>query len=449
MNAIATLQQAVTNTFDQEKYSLKSHYLLACSGGADSVSLGATLHSLSIPFDIAHVNYRLRGNDSEEDQLLVEGLAKKWNAAFHCHRAGPNDWNLGESLQAEAREIRYNFFENLLKTGKYEACLLAHHQDDQAETVLMSFIKGNNFSVLTPMPLTRPGYARPFLAVKTATCRAALQDWNISWREDASNKKNIYTRNSLRNNILPALQEINPAITEQLVKKSKQYLQQASLLEDLLEPLIESGTSLHERVHTFSWEAIPASLVADHLSTILACVLSNWGFHGNHTWLGAELATADSGKIYEFEGRLERGRQLVQWIRDAAVDQDLSIESPEDLPVVGSMLGRSVSLELIPTPDSFISSDTTHFFSASHIQFPLILRAPKTGEKMIPLGMTGSKLLSDIMIDEKFRPAQKHLAVVLEDQEGIITLSDFRIAERVKSSRLDSHCLKLVIEEAD
>lgn len=449
MNPISTLQQALKDTFRQEKFLTASRYLLACSGGADSVSLGATLHSLSIPFDIAHVNYRLRGNDSEEDQRLVESLAHKWNADVHCHTVETTDWTQGESLQAEAREIRYSFFEELLETGKYEACLLAHHQDDQAETLLMSLINGNNFSILNPMPRSRPGYLRPFLSVSTKTCRSALLEWKTPWREDASNKKNIYTRNTLRNNILPALQEINPGITRKLEEKSQQYQHQINLLETLLLPIIEPTIRITERVHTFSWQHLPDALVAEHLPTILAFVLSRWGFHGNHVWLAAELATAESGKIYEFDGRLEKGRQLIQWIKHETTNQQLSIESLEALPVTGSCSGRKVSLELIPVPDSFSSSKNTHFLSPKKIRFPLVLRAPKTGEKMIPLGMTGSKMLSDIIIDQKFRPAQKHLAIVLTDQEGIIALSDFRIADRVKSIPGDEHCLRLVIEEAD
>lgn len=449
MNAIAILLQALTNTFTQEKYSTTSRYLLGCSGGADSVSLGETLHALSIPFDIAHVNYRLRGNDSEEDQRLVEHLAQKWDAAFHCHIVDTEVWTQGESLQAEAREIRYAFFEELLQTGKYEACLLAHHQDDQAETLLLSLIKGNNFSILNPMPQSRAGYLRPFLSVSTKTCREALLERNTPWREDASNKKNIYLRNTLRNNILPALQEINPGITNKLEEKSKQYQSQLGLLEALLLPMIDPGIRITKRVHTFSWQHLPEALTTHYLTTILAFVLSRWGFHGNHVWLAAELATADSGKIYEFEGRLEKGRQLVQWIPDKTTDEQLSIDSLEDLPVSGSCSGRDISLELISTPDSFISSDDTHFLSTKTIQFPLVIKAPRTGEKMTPLGMKGSKMLSDIMIDQKFRPAQKRLAIVLADQEGIIALSDFRIADRVKSVPGDEHCLKLVIEAAD
>lgn len=449
MKSIVTLQQALRNTFHQERYSLTSPYLLACSGGADSVSLGETLYSLSIPFDVAHVNYRLREDDSEEDQRLVEHLAQKWKAGFHCHKVEASDWTQGESLQARAREIRYTFFEELLLTGKYEACLLAHHQDDQAETLLLSLIKGNNFSILNPMPQSRAGYLRPFLSVSTETCREALLERNTPWREDASNKKNIYLRNTLRNNILPALQEINPGITRKLEEKSKQYHSQIGLLETLLLPMIEPGIRITKQVHTFSWQHLPEALITHHLTTILSFVLSSWGFHGNHVWLAAELATADSGKIYEFEGRLEKGRQLVQWIQNEPSDQQLSIESLEALPVTGNCSGRKVSLELISTPDSFISSDNTHFLSLKKIRFPLVLRASKTGQKMIPLGMKGSKMLSDIMIDQKFRPAQKRLAIVLADQEGIIALSDFRIADRVKSLPGDKNCLKLVIEEAD
>lgn len=444
-----TLQQAIKASFEAKKYPHSARYLLACSGGVDSVSLGATLHSLAIPFDIAHVNYNLRGNDSEEDQRLVENLGQQWNADVHCHRVEAADWTQGESLQAEAREIRYSFFEKLLETGKYEACLLAHHQDDQAETLLMSLINGNNFFILNPMPRSRPGYLRPFLSVSTKTCRDALLEWNTPWREDASNKKNIYLRNTLRNNILPALQEINPGITQKLEEKSKQYQYQIGLLEALLLPSIEPGIRITERVHTFSWQHLPEALAAHHLPTILAFVLSKWGFHGNHVWLAAELATADSGKIYEFQGRLEKGRQLVQWIANETTDEQLSFDSLEALPVTGNCSGRKVSLELIPVPDSFVSSDNTHFLSPKTIRFPMVLRVPETGEKMIPLGMTGSKMLSDIMIDQKFRPAQKHLAIVLADQEGIIALSDFRIADRVKSVRQDENCLKLVIEAAD
>lgn len=451
MSPIETLQQAVRESFRTEKVA--SHtplFLLACSGGADSVSLGATLFSLSIPFDIAHVNYKLRGEDSDADQQLVEKLARQWGAGIHSRAVHSEEWQKGESLQAQAREIRYEFFHELLKTEKYQVCLLAHHQGDQAETILMSLIKGNSFSILSPIPPARPGFLRPFLTVGTSTCRSALTDWGTPWREDASNQKDIYLRNKLRNKIIPALEEINPSISDQLVTKSHLYQAQQDLLTDLLREAVQTGLSIHNNVHTFSWQHLPESMVAKHLPTILAFVLSEWDWHGHHVWQGAELATAESGKRRDFEGVLIKGRQLIQWIKPQTnASESWTIESENDLPIAGSCLGRAFSLEAISSPSSYIPPENTHFLNLEKVKFPLVVRMLTSGDSMIPLGMKGTKLLSDVMIDAKFRPAQKELAIALEDQSGIIALSDFRIADQVKCSKVTKSCLKLVIEDAD
>lgn len=450
MSAISTLQQAVLSTFRQCGINHNAtKFFVACSGGADSVSLAATLFSLHIPFELAHVNYQLRGEDSDADQLLVERLAKQWSTVVHCLRIPPEKWTTGDSIQAQARAFRYQFFDRLLAPESSDICLLAHHQDDQAETILMGLAKGNSWPILHPMPSARPGYLRPLLEVSKADCCKALQAWNIPWREDLTNQKPTYLRNRIRHHVIPALREVNPSIVQQLLARTQQYQAQQALLGTLLGELVRPGIRITEEVHTFSWAHLPPALTEQHLPTILAFVLTEWGWHGHEVWRGADLAFASPGKSQLFEGKLIKGRDLIQWIRLAPPQKSIEIPSPTSLPFHASFAGRSISLQQCPIPSSFHPPANTHYLDPSALEFPLIIRQQQSGDKMIPLGMTGAKLLSDIMIDEKFRPAQKELGIVIEDQQEIMVLSDFRIADSARLRPNSSVCLKLVIEEAD
>ncbi len=423
--------------------------LIACSGGSDSVALAAAAANLQLPFALAHVNYRLRGKDSTLDQELVEALGKEWKVPVHTWTVPDRQWFHGESLQQKAREIRYEFFNNLMEEHGYHLCLLAHHQDDQAESILLSLVKGNAYRVFSPIPQEREGFFRPFLTTSKDTCRKALQEWKISWREDRSNASNDYQRNLIRNEVFPKLTQINSRITQQLTSRANWYEQQIALLQELLKPWMETLIRYRNDVHTFSWAALPDSL-GPHQRMIFASVLSDWGWHGFHLLEALDLMDSIPGRHHQWEGHLVKGRDLIQWIPPLPDTDDIVIADPEQLPASGSIAGREWSVHKTPVPPVFPGDGLQHIISLDHLIWPLTIKQPEAGQKMTPLGMQGSQLLSDIMINAKFRPAQKAKAILLTDaDQHVLCLSDFRIAEQAKIREPSTGALSFVIQAAD
>ena len=423
--------------------------LIACSGGSDSVALVMAAHHSSLSFSIAHVNYQLRREESDQDEAFVKELGTNLGVEVFTRTILSTDWASDGNIQDQARQLRYEFFEDLMRTHGFRCCLLAHQQDDQSETILMSLLRGNQFRILSPMPDARPGYLRPFLSITREACRKALTHWGQSWREDSSNTKNVYTRNQIRNEVFPLLRQINPSVSAQLADRAWHYQQQRDLLKALLQPFLHSAISTTKYVRTFDWSDLPQEVIEPHLKMILASVLDDWGWHGYDLWAGAELNQASPGKVHQYEGELIRGRNMIQWIQlPEQPFSEIRIETAADLEPVYQAY-RTLHFSITDVPEQLKTVPGEYLLDAENIQWPIILRTVRTGDKFIPLGMKGQKLVSDMMIDSKFRPAQKHMATLIEDASGPIWLSDFRIADRVKITDESAQVIRLVTEPVD
>lgn len=442
---IRALQSAVT------KHSQISQIrcLIGCSGGSDSTALVMAAHYASLSFSIAHVNYQLRGEESDQEEEFVKELGSTLEVDVFTKKIPASAWKSESNIQDQARQMRYAFFQEVMDHHGLSCCLLGHHQDDQSETIMMSLLRGNQFRVLSPMPDARPGYLRPFLSLPRDLFRKALNLWGQDWREDSSNAKNDYTRNQLRNEVFPLLRQINPSVSNQLTERAAIYQQQRDLLKALLAPYLEKSIRVTRHVRTFDWSSIPENLVQSHHRMILASVLDDWGWHGHDLWAGAELSQATPGKVHQFQGELIRGRNLVQWIQ--LPEQPVS---KIQIPDVGKLAPvyqtyRQLRFDVADIPEQLHTAQGEFLLDCEKIKWPLSIRAVQTGDKFVPLGMKGQKLVSDMMIDAKFRPAQKRMAILLEDAIGPVWLSDFRIADRVKITDESRQVIRLVTEPVD
>lgn len=191
--------------------------LVAVSGGADSMALLHALHKLQ-PFyswslSVAHINYGLRGKDSLADFTLVKTTAQKLNLPFYSltkKKISP------QSSEEKLRDIRYLFFDTLVKEHSFERVALAHHQDDQAETILMRLIRGSGLTGLAAMRSKRDYYVRPFLQIPKNELLQFINQENIPFRHDTSNDETFYLRNKVRHELLPLLESYNPGIKKVL-----------------------------------------------------------------------------------------------------------------------------------------------------------------------------------------------------------------------------------------
>ena len=197
-------------------------FLLAVSGGADSMVLShlfrffdSAQNDKGLEFQVAHVNYHFRGEDSNLDQKIVEDFCKKNDIKFHLKDVSEEEKTEMKSLQNWAREIRYNFFFNLLEKENLDFIVTAHHLNDELETFIINLSRGSGIKGLSGIPKNENRILRPFLTFSKSEIYAFAEENNIDFREDKSNQKDDYLRNKIRNQIVPKITEIFPNFLEQ------------------------------------------------------------------------------------------------------------------------------------------------------------------------------------------------------------------------------------------
>ncbi|HEY0041679.1 MAG TPA: tRNA lysidine(34) synthetase TilS, partial [Flavisolibacter sp.] len=220
--------ETFTRFFADRNLSLtKSSYLLAVSGGVDSVVLCELSKQAGISFAIAHCNFGLRGEESERDEVFVCNVAEQYGVAFFVKKfdtalfAGQQKL----SIQEGARKLRYEWFENVRKDQGFAYTLLAHHANDNIETMLMNFFRGTGLEGLTGMRVEKQDEhcLRPMLQLRRSEIEAFAKENDLTWVEDSSNESNTYTRNFFRNKIIPQLQNVFPQVEENLLKNLQRF----------------------------------------------------------------------------------------------------------------------------------------------------------------------------------------------------------------------------------
>lgn len=239
--------------------------LLAVSGGIDSMYLANRASEL-IPdamFAIAHCNFKLRGKDSDEDEEFVRRWAEKHSVSFHCKSFDTEEYahRKGISIEMAARELRYEWFGQLLEDTGYDAVALAHNANDNAETMILNLLRGTGGRGLRGMS-DREGIMRPMLGIRRAEIREWMEGHDFQWREDRTNSENVYKRNKIRNEIFPLFSQINPSFLNTLQKDMKHIAQENDIAEEYFRKALpeiiidESSINLKTLLGFTHWEYI-------------------------------------------------------------------------------------------------------------------------------------------------------------------------------------------------
>lgn len=391
--------------------------IVGVSGGADSVALLdllATLPDFPLTLIVAHLNHCLRGNESDGDQRFVQQLADSYQLSCELHRVDVKQLAGQQrlSLEEAGRKARYDFFNDLRSQHGASAIAVAHHADDQAETFLLRLLRGAGTAGLSAMaPLNQTGIIRPLLAVNRQELRAHLTARQLTFREDSSNGDQTYLRNRVRHELLPLLQEYNPAISKQLATT-------ATLLgedETLLAHCTESTFSQISRCGT-GWAALALHdlkrqprplrlrLYRQSIMTILANLQRFELRH--HQLLDKLLLEGVTG------ARLNLPQSLVATLTAEhllfAQKEQLQIAAPSkaiiDAPgIYGLGNGLSLIIERVAAPEQWkVLPGTTTYVDPDLAPFPWQVRPVEPGERLELLGMTGSRSVQDILTDLKF-----------------------------------------------
>ncbi|WP_320005105.1 tRNA lysidine(34) synthetase TilS [Shiella aurantiaca] len=411
--------------FKENHWNPQQRLLVAVSGGIDSMVLLDLLGQLGAPLEVAHVNYGLRGEASEADEQLVRDYCAEKKLTLHLKKVQAADWK-SESIQLEARTIRYQWFSELMG-GKAGYICTAHHASDSLETILYNLSKGSGVRGLRGIPVENGSIIRPLLFATREEILAYAQERKLVWREDASNQKAIYSRNKIRLQVVPVLKEINPSV-EQTVQAHSRFVRAAAhYWEQAVQAFVDQQVPVEGGGWKLSVQGIEQTPYAEEL---LGEMLAAYGFVFEQVQAAVEaLKKGGTGKVFYSESHTLLVERECLWLF-------LKEDNPAFETLTIPALGQWGDFELKSVPASsivsLVSPPHVAYFDAQQVQWPLKVRAWQTGDWFIPLGMKGKKKLSDFMIDAKIPLNLKASLPVLESAGAIMWLVGQRIDERFK-----------------
>lgn len=414
--------------------------LLAISGGVDSMTMLNLFHEAGFTISVAHCNFQLRQEDSDKDEQLVKGVCLQLKVPFYSKRFNTNNYaaEKGLSIQIAARELRYDWFNELREKNNFDRLATAHHLNDNLETTLLHLVRGTGLSGLRGIPPVNEYIVRPLLSFTKAELVNYAKANKVQWREDVSNETDDYDRNFLRHHIIPKLEELNPSLEESFKKTNKRLLGGEAIFQTGLRQLRtfyvkESKNQLRISKALLSEIQFPEVLIWEWVK--------NFGF--NFTQCSeAVQAVEHSGKSF-----LSNSHQLVidreYWIVvPTNKKREVIIIDKDCKKVIDDHL--EITLEI--TTNKEISNDATEVkLDADKIIFPIIWRRWGEGDSFYPLGMEKQKKLSDFFIDKKVALPDKQQATVMEANGEIIWVVGYRIDNRYKITTETSHALHLKI----
>ncbi|MCE7056674.1 tRNA lysidine(34) synthetase TilS [Algoriphagus sp. AGSA1] len=407
-------------------------YLLASSGGIDSMCLDSLLTTAGINFEIAHVNFRLRGEDSEQDEEFLRKWAGDSNKTFHVHHAETHTYasERNISTQMAAREIRYTWFEKIRSEQNLAGIILAHHEDDQIETVFLNLLRGTGIEGIYGMAEQRGWLIRPLLPFSRKMIRDYVLEHHIPWREDSSNEKTDYKRNKLRHVSLPALYSVADDARLNLLSSFARLKDTGKAFSALFETWKKDKIKEHDGLYTLSLADIVKTSGA---SSLLYFWLRPFGFNSDQAQDILESChSGESGKVFQSSSHLlnlDRNQLILAAIPEifdpiTLSENDIECILPE---------GRYDIIKL----DGNENLDKTHqnaMMDLERLTFPLEVRSWKEGDRFIPLGMQNTKKISDFLIDLKVPLVKKHEVKVVVSDGEIAWVIGYRIADWAKTT---------------
>lgn len=404
--------------------------LLAVSGGVDSVVLAELAHRAGLRFGIAHVNFGLRGAESDEDEGFVQHLAETHGVPFFSKKVDPLGFAETHdlSVQLAARKLRYAWFEELLNDEGFDYLATAHHRDDALETLLLNLVRGAGLAGLAGIPERFRRIVRPMLASSREEIERFARTEHLAWREDRSNATDDYPRNFVRHRIVPLLRELNPNLTETCAQTLDQLAAARRLLEQQAGTLKQAAWRTQGDVGFLQLEP-----VRQHAEPVLLLheLLRPFGFRYRQTEDVWAVRDGQPGKTFHSPTHtLTKDRTaLVVTPRRVGGGGVFLVESS-----VGEVVTPDLILRFTILKDpNFKTNAFAVTFDFDRLTFPLTLRPWRPGDWFYPLGMGGHrKKVSDLLVELKIPRPLKSRVYVLESAGAIAWVVGHRLDERFR-----------------
>ena len=406
--------------------------ILALSGGIDSMVLADLLLKSKVNFVVAHCNFHLRGEESDGDERFVRKFTERNGIQCYVKQFDTEQYaaDQGISIEMAARDLRYAWFEELRQQLGYDKIAVAHHADDQAETFFINLLRGAGLRGLKGMQPQNCVIIRPLLWASREQIHQYAVENQITWREDHTNAETIYLRNKIRNQLLPVFDELHPEARQGLYKSLEHLSSENELFRDLLNERLAQIVERQGDVMTIKY----SSLLTPHSSLqLLFEWLRQYNFNPDQChFIFEAMPTGIGNKYYSPTHQLVIGRNELQLSEIKSVsDEEIQIKVGQE--EITSPIHLCFS-QFEKRSDFVIDkSSNVAQLDAEKIQFPLTLRHWRHGDRFHPLGMKGSKLLSDFFVDQKFTETQKeNVFLLLSADNQILWVVGHRIDDRFK-----------------
>lgn len=432
--------------------SAQKRTLLAVSGGADSVVMCDLFSKAGYKFAIAHCNFQLRGEEANGDEQFVKELGSRYGVEVYTIRFDTNQYAEENklSIQLAARQLRYNWFEQLRKEHKLKLVATAHHLNDNIETIIYNLAKGTGIHGLRGIPHRQGHIIRPLLFASREEIEAYVKENNLSYREDSSNASDKYTRNKIRHNIIPLLKEINPSLEKTLGDKIELLNEVEELYEKRLRKVsrqlfLPRGGDVYIPLLKLKKTA--------HASTILYEYLKGFGFTPAQVEDMLSVIDEAPGKQFVTEqARVIKDRRF--FILTKLPEENTTVKqiTENDLEVVFGNSKIQITNSIgtnVPNIESRMSqSSHVEYIERSQLEFPLLLRKWKAGDYFYPIGMgMKKKKVKKFLTDLKLPLNEKENVWVLESNQRIVWVVGYRLDERFKVEGEGMQVVKLEVKQ--
>ena len=406
-------------------------YIVALSGGADSVALLLLLKEGGFNVHAAHCNFLLRGSESDRDEAFCVDLCRQLGVELHRAHFSTREYAEAHKVSVEmaARELRYNWFEQLRKDIGAVGICVAHHRDDSVETVLLNMIRGTGLRGLTGIQ-PRNGYVlRPLLCVSRDEIEHFLAKRGQKYVIDSTNLETDVKRNKVRLQVLPLLRTLNPAVSDNIQRMVENVAEAQIVLDSLLD-----NFKKHNTLELSELEKYGSS------EYIIYEWLKNYGFNGTQA---RQVLEAETGKIMSSS----QGYDVLKDRERLIIERTLKPFNPMRIPEEGMyVLDEKMRLSLRKCAAYVSKKPFVATFDAQKVVFPLTVRRVEEGDWMIPFGMRGRKLLSDLMTDRKMTVFEKRRQLVVVDAQDVIVWAvGLRIADSVAVAETTQSVLELIL----
>jgi len=433
---LTNFKNHISNTFPALK---GKKILIACSGGLDSVVLSRLFKELNYDISLAHCNFSLRGKESDEDEKFVILLADKLSIPIFNKKFNTKAYKIKHKLstQVAARQLRYQWFEEVCTEHSFDYLATAHHLDDDLETFLINLSRGTGLRGLIGIPLINDKIIRPFLNFPRADILQYAKEKNSPWREDSSNQTSDYLRNKLRIEVIPRLKEVDHNLLNGFHQTQKYLNDSMALVNDymaLIKNLVVDETEDGFEIDVLKLQDLP------NTNALLYELLAPFGFTA---WDDiSDLLTAQSGKqIFSESHRILKNRKSLLLVENSFVHNEETYTIKES----DTGIDTPINLKIEQVDKTSDYTPSIVYLDLQKLNFPLQLRKWREGDSFYPFGMKGKKKLSKFFKDEKLSLVAKEKTWVLTSGNHIVWIVGMRSDHRFKVESQTKKILKITV----